>query len=311
MWKRLDVIFVLKSPLHIGYLPFKGFVISPTRYYIPGKNLWGVITKRATENLYPTRPSDKYREIGEQIKENFKFSYFYLYDGDTIFVPSYTEEGLIFGDKEQIINKFEFEHRFIGSRVLTAIDCYLGTAKDESLHEIEFIKDKFKDKEGQVKDTRLIGCIWVKNGTNLNGNEIECNEKKGIFVGSFNLIEELIIGGEQNYGFGLMKLERIINGRFPIKDSPEGGEIKIVIKENEPILSHFKYTKDISFCGDIEIIAGRGYFDIEEAGGKSATEYKKGAGKIISNKGYFLSPGTLLKSERKVSLDWNGILSEE
>lgn len=310
MWKRFDVIFVLKSPLHIGYLPFKGFVISPTRYYIPGKNFWGLITKMATENLYPTRPSDKYREIGKQIKENFKFSYFYLYDGDTIFVPSYTNEGLIFGDKEQI-DKFEFEHRFIGSRVLTAIDCNSGIAKDESLHEIEFIKDKFRDKEGQSKNTKLIGCIWVKNGSNLDGNEIKCNEG-GIFVNDFNLIEGLIIGGEQNYGFGLMKLERIINEkRFQIKDNPEGEEIKIVIGKNKSILSHFKYTRDISFCGDIEIIAGRGYFDIEEVDGKSVVGYKKGAGRIISNKGYFLSPGTLLKSEKEVSLDWNGILSEE
>ena len=78
MWKRFDVVFALNSPLHIGYLPFtKGLVISPTRYYVPGRNFWGAVTKRLTESLY-NDPTKEYKKIGKQIKENFRFSYFYL-----------------------------------------------------------------------------------------------------------------------------------------------------------------------------------------------------------------------------------------
>lgn len=309
MWKRLDVIFALKSPLHIGYLPFKGSVISPTRYYVLGKNFWGAITKRATENLYENPTTKEYKEIGKDIKENFRFSYFYLYDGETIFTPKYSEVGLIFGDKKQI-DKFQFERRFIGSRVLTAIERDLGTARDETLHEIEFINDKFSDEKGNIKTTKIIGCIWVKEGSKLNGSKIEV-KNCGIFVDNFNLIEELTLGGEIGYGFGLTKLESILNEkRFPVEDNITEDKVKITVGDDKPILSHFRYIKDIYFKGEIEILTGRGYFDIERNDLEIAPEYKINAGKILSNIDYYFSPGTTLKLENniKILLDWKGIM---
>lgn len=314
MWERLDVIFGLKSPLHIGYLPFKGSVISPTRYYIPGRNFWGAITKRATEHLHNDLSSKNYRKIGLEIKENFRFSYFYLYDGNTIFIPKYNDGGLVFG-KEQV-DKFSFERRFIGSRVLTAIEANSGTAKDEKLHEIEFIKYKFRDNDGsiketKIKETKIIGCIWIKEGCKLNGVEIE-NDNNGIFINSFNLIDELTLGGEQGYGFGRVKLESILSeNRFPIKDTAENNDIKINVKADSPILSHLEYDKNISFQGEVEILVGRGYFDIEKSNAK-ASGYKKDPGKVLITKGYYFSPGTLVKTENKeFLLDWDGIMRKE
>lgn len=312
MWKRLDVIFTLKSPLHIGYLPFKGSVISPTRYYIPGKNFWGAITKRATECFYDNPSSGDYREIGLEIKDNFRFSYFYLYDGNTIFIPKYKDGGLVFGedDKEQI-DKFSFERRFIGSRVLTAIDSKSGTARDESLHEIEFVKYRLRDEKGNIENTRIIGSIWIKEGSNLNDFKIKF-DNNGIFVNDFNLIEELAIGGEQGYGFGLVKLESMLSeNRFPIKSTPENNDIRINVEPKSPILSHLGYDKNISFQGDIEILIGRGYFDIEKSDSK-ASEYKKDAGNVITNKGYYFSPGTVVELEDgKFVLGWDGIIRKE
>ena len=84
-WEKINVVFKLKSPLHIGYIPFKGSVISPTRYYVPGRNFWGAITKRITEYLYKNPKTEDYKETGKQVIENFRFSYFYLYDGFVIF----------------------------------------------------------------------------------------------------------------------------------------------------------------------------------------------------------------------------------
>lgn len=167
MWTRIDVIFTLKSPLHIGYLPFKGSVISPTRYYVPGKNFWGAITKRTTEHLYKDPHGSDYREVGDKIKNNFRFSYFYLYDDKTIYTPSFADDELKYGN----LLLPEFEHKFIGSRVLTAIDKNSGTAKNESLHEVEFIKDKYIDENGEVKTTKIIGCIWVKDNFNFEDNK--------------------------------------------------------------------------------------------------------------------------------------------
>lgn len=305
MWKRLDVVFTLKSPLHIGYLPFKGSVISPTRYYVLGKNFWGAITKRATERL-----SDdlNYRNIGKQVKDIFRFSYFYVYDGETIFIPKYSDKGIVFGDKKEL-DKLEFERKFIGSRVLTAIDSNSGTAKDVSLHEIEFIKDKFRDEKGNIRNTRIIGCMWIRENSKLDGFEIKIDDK-GILVEDFNLIEELTLGGEQGYGFGLVKLVKILNEkRFPIiKDKLEGEEIRIQVEKKYPILSHLKYDKNISFQGDLEIIVERGYFDIEKDDAKE-TEYRKNPGKLFPPKGYYFSPGTLLEIENKeFLLSWNGII---
>lgn len=306
MWQRLDIVFVLKSPLHIGYLPFRGLVISPTRYYVPGRNFWGAVTKRLTENLYEN-PVEEYKKIGEQIKENFRFSYFYLYDGETIFIPKYNEEGLTFGDKKQI-DKFQFEYRFIGSRVLTAINSNSGTAKDESLHEIEFIKDKFSDDGDRIKDTKIIGCIWVKENSKIQDYEVKI-ENNGIFVNEFNLIEELTLGGEQGYGFGLVGLEAILNKKlFPI-DSLDNEDVKISLEKDKPILSHLKYDKKIPFKGDLELLTGRGYFDVERENSLERG-YKENPGNVLSNINYYFSPGTIINFEnnRKYSIGWNGIL---
>lgn len=309
MWKRFDVVFALNSPLHIGYLPFtKGLVISPTRYYVPGRNFWGAVTKRLTESLY-NDPTKEYEKIGRQIKENFRFSYFYLYDGKTIFAPEYNEKGLIFGDKKQI-DKFQFERMFIGSRVLAAINSDFGTAKDESLHEIEFIKHKFSDEKGEIKNTKIIGCIWVRDGARLNNYEIQI-KNNGILVNNLNLIEELTLGGEQGYGFGLVKLESILNEKlFPIKDNPNEKEINIIVEEDKPILSHLKYVKNIPLKGEVELLTGRGYFDIEGNSQKTGNGYKENPGSILNSPNYYFSPGTFvnLENNRELLLDWNGII---
>ena len=119
-----------------------------------------------------------------QIKDNFRFSYFYLYDNQNIFIPEFSEQGLIFGNNN-VIDKSEFEKRFIGSRVLTAIDRDSGTAKDESLHEIEFINEIFIDQNEQIQNTKIIGCVWIKEGTKLNGKEIKI-DNNGVFLNDFN-----------------------------------------------------------------------------------------------------------------------------
>jgi hypothetical protein len=311
MRKRVDIIFTLKSPLHIGYLPFKGSVISPTRYYVPGKNFWGAITKRTTEHLYKDPHGSDYREVGDKIKNNFRFSYFYLYDDKTIYIPSFADDELKYGNL--LLPKFE--HKFIGSRVLTEIDKNSGTAKDESLHEIEFIKDKYIDENEEVKTAKIIGCIWIKEKTKLDNKDVKIGNN-GIFINDFNIIEELTLGGELGYGFGLVKLESIIpNGKlFPIKEvSLEEENILIEIEENQPIISHLQYDKSLQFKGDIEPITGRGYFDIEkntESESESENEYKKNPGKSLSKINYFFSPGSIIKLENNntLSLNWNGIL---
>jgi len=296
MWKKVNIVFKLKSPLHIGYMPFKGSVVSPTRYYVLGRNLWGVITRRVTEYLHEKPEAGDYKKIGIQVMENFRFSYFYLYDERRIYFPCYTENGLKYGE----LTKSEFEHRFIGSIISTAIDSNSRTAKDESLHEIEFINNRFKDENEGLKDVKIAGCIWVKENAKIEGEEVITNDK-GIFIGDFNIIRELILGGESKYGFGHVLLDSI-NDRvqIPIKWNNHN---KIKIKQEEPIIAHLQYDKNIEFQGDIELLTGRGYFDP-----KNHVKASDRPGTIISKPEYYFSPGTVLMQDIDVILNWDGTL---
>ena len=311
MWKRIDIIFKLKSPLHIGYMPFRGSVVSPTRYYVPGKNFWGAVTRKLTEHLFENPDASKYREIGEKVINNFRFSYFYLFDEEIAYLPCYKNNELKFGNGNKLIDKFEFEHRFIGSRILTAIDGRSGTAKDESLHEIEFINNSFKDKNGNFGDTKIIGCVWVRENAKIDEKNIAIKED-GIFIGDFNIIEELILGGESKYGFGHVLFSSINNVRFPMKEKVEDDKIKVEINKEESLPAHFKYEKNIKFMGEIELLTGRGYFDPEKLkNDKNNTKIAGNPGGIISKPQYYFSPGTVLRDNTIGIVNWDGTIEAD
>jgi len=310
-WIKRSIVFRLESPLHIGYLPFKGSVISPTRYYIPGRTFWGAVTKRITEKL----ETKNYISIGRQIKKNFRFSYFYLYDGKTVYFPHYSDKGLKYGN----LTEEEFEHRFIGSMVSTAIESSSSTARYRSLHEIEFIKNKFRDEKGELKDVKIAGSIWMKKNI-----EIE-NENKNDAIRDerdvFSTIQELILGGESKYGFGhvlfdsnsISEIESLDLDIAPFNwgDDPE----TITIKSDEPLTSHLKYDKSLNFYGDIELLTGRGYFDpknidTEDENEKSKINNNTIPGKVISEPEYYLSPGSAVRLREneslKLKVNWDG-----
>ena len=310
-WEKISVAFRLKSPLHLGYIPFKGSIVSPTRYYIPGKNLWGAVTKRITEHLYEKPNANNYREIGIQVMKNFIFSYFYIYDGETVYFPLYTEEGLKYGDNKNLITKSEFEYRFIGSIISTSID-NTGTVKYGSLHEIEFINNRFKDKKGNFKHVKIAGCIWINNKIKINENKVILNDK-GIFIDDFNVIEELILGGESKYGLGHVVLHSVYKIKFPDIipfncDDPE----KIEIQPKNTIAAHLMYSKGIKFRGDIELLSGRGYYypEYDKPTNKKCVK----PGEIILTPKYYLCPGTeILRSDelQNIKLAYDGTMTVE
>jgi len=322
MYQCYNVVFTIKSPLHIGFLPALGSsVVSQTRYYVPGKNLWGAITRRITENLSNKPVPEDYQNIGKAVKDIFRFSYFYIYDNNAIYFPEYNEnKGMIFGEKNVLITRPEFEAKFIGSRVLTEIEHESNTAKDKSLHEIEYIKDRHIDEDGNIGRTKLAGCIFIKGGYQMPYMNTKKNieiKDNGIFIGNFNLIEELTLGGEQNYGFGLVEFNSFINENKFYKEYESSGEdILINIEKASAILSHLEYIHNVSFGGDIEILVGRGYYDIKkisegaETISKTRDNYYKFPGKVISEPLYYFSPGTKFGEEIKAILNWDGTMEK-
>ena len=230
-------------------------------------------------------------------------------------------EKLIYGNKEEI-TKAEFEYRFIGSMVSTAIDRESGSAKHESLHEIEFVNHKYRDKKGNIKNTKIIGVVWVNKSAILssqNGNEEVKIKDDGVYVGDFNLLKKLTLGGEQNYGFGRVKLCCVNEGEkpFPVEDNLNEDEVIVTVKKENPVLSHVKIKSDknddglIPFRGDIELLSGRQYSN-------NAKKRFKEAGEHIVPPEYYFSPGTIFmvdnqddKDGEEFILCWSGIMDRK
>lgn len=301
MWQEVNLLYELKSPVHIGYLPSKSGVINPTRYYIPGKNFWGGYTKVLTEALFNTPDSSNYFNVGEWFKENVRFTYFYIYDEDSnsLLCPNYSEDGLNYGD----MSLSEFQNRFIGSFISAAIDKKVGTTKDESLHEIEYINWKYPTGKG-TKNTKTFGKMFVKKKFSTGeikdvSDRIKLNDK-GITVDNKDPFRAIFVGGELNYGFGM--IERLSKIPKPKYDNLEfnlnSDEVRIKLEANKPILAHLCYTERDQFSGDVELISGRGY--------KKEEETHENPGMSIAQPKLYFTPGTSVKGDITVSVDEYG-----
>lgn len=277
-WQRVPLCFELVSPLHIGFLPNQPrTVVARTRCYVPGKNLWGALTASITSRLYPHPIASNYRDVGESIREQIVFSYFYLSDGAQLFTPDYTEDGLIWGN----LTDGAFRARFIGSRVSTAIG-EAGGAEDASLHEIEFVRHRIGAPGESSQKVLLVGVVWVREDASIGHQMLHLED----------VLREadLVLGGERNYGFGRVRLVRG-NEVFKADASnwwPEDPEAAIPVDGKHPCIGHAPYRQDRMFRGEIEIVAGREY----RRNGAGAAFQRPGT--EITNAGYCFAPGTRL-----------------
>jgi hypothetical protein len=270
--------------MHIGF--HKVMHLFRTRPYVPARPFWGALTAKLTRSL----ESSDYREIGEFLKRVVRFGYLYISDGNDVFIPRYTDEGLKFGNLPQI----EFEKRFISSLASTSIEPYSFTAEEGMLHEVEFISPYTI---GDGKQVFLKGLLWVSDNSEEN-LRVQIDENDfSITDGNKNvkfseLADTLQIGGERKYGFGQVKLGEIVkvndkdlaplglNGRW----EEDGNEIRLKLKENEFVWSHVKYDSDLKIKGTIEPVVCRDWND-------------KGAGRELKTYGLCWVPGSVLEED--------------
>jgi len=169
-WRLYRVSLKLLSPMHIGWRKIGN--LQQTRYYVPGRTLWGALTARIARDY----GDFDYGKIGKDVDEFLRFSYFY---------PSDNEENILLFPWER---KDEFEWKYIGSSVNTALDPCAKKADEGSLHETEYVVPKTRDR----KQVYLIGYVFEHKDCGLNWKDS---------------LPKLQIGGERTYGWGRVRLD--------------------------------------------------------------------------------------------------------
>ncbi len=314
-WKCFKIVFKAEAPIHIGYKQIG--ILKATRYYITGRAIWGAVTANLTRVLYDQSESDRYNDVGKFVKNNIRTTYFYpaVCEKESnsnlsnffveiknkiyrVFIPKYDEE-IRYGS----LNKEDFEKKFIGSFVSTALKPETKTAEEGSLHEIEYIKNKINI-GGKAANIYWVGYIFA-NEKKYKDFSIEFTKdvmiiKKDDKEFSFRdkILKTIFVGGERNYGFGRLSIvdmercngEKIFNSNISINLNTN--EPLIEIRGEKIALAHVNIEGlEISHIkGDIEPLVGREW------------SKDKGAGNKISDAKISLIPGTIFELKNDVQL---------
>lgn len=291
-WHLNSWTFQLKSPLHIGY--HKIMHLFRTRPYVPGRLLWGALTSKLTPKL----GLDNYQKIGNFLKKTMRFGYLYIYADNQLFLPLYSESGLMFGT----LSKNEFDKRFINSMASAPIDSESLTAEEGMLHEVEFINLYTIDSGNPVF---LKGVFWVRE---YQDNNLSITKEGDSLLIKYNstkidldtLANRFQVGGERKYGFGLLELQPDKSNEKKLKDFPgewseKAAELCLKLKKNDPVWSHVLYTNNIDIKGNIEPLVSRDW------------DTKKGPGKQLNTFGLFWSPGSILNEDKIFKINESGL----
>jgi hypothetical protein len=279
-WYKL--VLEQKQPIHIGFKKYG--VLAETRIFIPGQTIWGALTK--AYNLMKGDMSNIDERLFEQIT-----CFYPLLDGDTILKPNFKNGEFHLGE----ISEKEFRLLFVDSFTSTSILSETRTAKDESLHEIEYIlpKPKYeilkkmieniednKEKDTEKDERKLEILQKFENINNLK------------WVGLINIDKDtkkqlenlnIFIGGDSRYGYGLMKIKQLtevsneLGNKFDIDKKPIKG--KLGKYNNADLLNYLEFDPKIKFEGKLELLPE---FDFYNGGVK------------IDKAQYYITPGSTL-----------------
>jgi len=217
-WYKL--VFKQNQPVHIGW--FKWGVIKETALFIPGQTMWGALVY-----AYILQKQLKSEGEIEEVKNKFEIltNFFPTFDrqGNDFLEPKYENGEFYLGEFSE--EKFRF--LFVDSILQTAIEPILRKAKDESLHELDFILPKPKQKLENFNDS----LYWV-GLIKLHPNEVNNFLREGL---------KIFVGGDIKYGYGeleLIKCEEINENLKEKWQIYETENEKITVYPNKNIL-HF------------------------------------------------------------------------
>ena len=130
-WIPYKLTLKIISPIHTGYRKVGN--IDMCRRYIPSKTMWGAVTAALTRERQRTTGKYDYENVGNEIKQSIRFSYFY---------PTVDQEKIRFWPWKDV-NQFDWN--FMDSYASTAIRYQQFSALEGSLHETEFIRPCSRD----------------------------------------------------------------------------------------------------------------------------------------------------------------------
>ena len=268
--KWYKIFFKQNQPIHIGTVEWG--VINETEVFIPGWTMWGALTNQFLKtngfnkideskkifekitNFYPVIE----QKIGNslELKSPVLQELFPQYKkGDFAFKKSLrndkSEQNREDNEKEEFINKDKFKFEFVDTIVSTAVEPVLRSAKDDSLHEFEYIlpKSKIDSKEKSGKNN-LNQLYWI----GLMGFEDDIHEKIKSFL---ETPPKIYIGGDSKYGFGELELCNVdeVKNEEELKKWNLNVDGTAYIHINSVLKQFLNFSETVKFEGEIKLLA--------------------------------------------------------
>jgi hypothetical protein len=245
-WHAYRLVYRLESPLHVGWRKIGNLM--QTRPYVAGRCWWGAVTSHLTQwlGVYD------YQAVGEFVRENLIFGYFFPAE-DTVrpLFPRWVSGDIRYGD--ELLPADEFERRFLSSLASTAIDYQHNTAAEGQLHEVEFVVPRT-----EKGDVFIIGHLLVREGDRIRSANSE------VHVDELPLLTQVLaqvrIGGERRSGFGRLQLitDQIVqcNDIFGHALELDGERPVLRVNVANPLPAHF-LVDGLDAEGEIEPLLGR------------------------------------------------------
>jgi len=279
-WHSYELTYRLLAPLHIGYRRLGN--IQRTRYYLPGRNLWGAITARLTRTCYPQPGPADYLAVGDYVRDHVIASYFYpkLADGEPHY-PRLEQGSWYYGSLEAA----DFEARFIGSFGSTALTASTLTAEEASLHEIEFIAPRAQTGQPPARPVYLQGYLYLDQDRSTAPPPLQGLDDT-IIQG---YLMELFVGGERGYGFG-----RIIrHGELSGPEVTAGPQPRPRDLDGRVLRAHLRarQTSRVVVQGPLEPLVGREWANGQRGG------TRRGAGQDVSEAIVAWAPGGTIEGD--------------
>ena len=279
-WRTHEVVFRLRSPLHIGFSTIGN--LRRTRPCVIGRTIWGALTMRITRNrtaVGSANDSRAYREVGQRIHDSLAFTYFFpaLKNGDGYAVQWPWE------------NKQSFRHRLIRGFAGTTQNPFGQSAEEGSLREVEFLSPHAADTGEPVF---LRGYVFEKNG--------DVPDWRGA-------LNRLQLGGDRGYGWGDVRLAE------PVRERTDGSLFDgaatvrldrdrpvVELAENGRLLAHAR-ADGLPASGEVEPLVGR-----EWQSDHQNPRYRH-AGQHVDFSGIRFAPGGTVKAATEFEIERFGL----